>query len=404
MPRSTDLPLYLVLLLGSLSAFGPMSIDMYLPAFPALATSLGTTPGMVAYTLSAFFIGLSVGQLVYGPLADRFGRRTPLLVGLFIFVLASVGCAFAPNIEALIAMRVLQALGGCAGMVISRAAVRDMFDQQTSARVFSMLMLVMGVAPILAPFLGGLVLDAAGWRGIFWSLAAFGAACLAAVALKLPETLSPDRRVRLSAAEIGRVYGRLLGHRGFVGFALAGAFAQAGMFAYIAGSPFVFISLHHVPANMYGVLFGLNAAGLIGASQLNGHLLKRHASMTLLVRALGFAASMAAVLAVNAVTGWGGFVGLLVPLFGFLASLGFITPNTMAAALGTQHSHHGQASAMLGTIQFAIATLAGVAIGALQDGTARPMGLTIAVCGLLGLTFCLLSTRRALAPATESAR
>ncbi|MNS41292.1 Bicyclomycin resistance protein [compost metagenome] len=392
-----------VLILGALSAFGPMSIDMYLPAFPALADSLHTTPGHVAYTLSAFFIGLSAGQLVYGPLADRFGRKPPLLAGLVLYALASVGCALAPTIEILIAMRALQAFGACAGMVMSRAMVRDLFEPSAAARVFSLLILVMGLAPILAPFLGGLVLEFGHWRGIFWSLVAFGAACLAAVAWRLPESLPDTGRVKLGLGAIASVYGQLLTDRVFMGHSLSGALAQAGMFAYIAGSPFVFITLHGVPENRYGLLFGLNALGFVAVSQINAALVKRIAPTTLLRRGLAFATAMAVLLAVNVTTGLGGFVGLLAALFGFVASLGFIGPNAMASAMASRRTHHGQASAMLGTVQFGMATLAGLAVGALQDGTARPMGLTIAVCGLLALVASQLTARADRAMSAEAA-
>jgi DHA1 family bicyclomycin/chloramphenicol resistance-like MFS transporter len=392
-----------VLILGALSAFGPMSIDMYLPAFPALADSLHTTPGHVAYTLSAFFIGLSAGQLVYGPLADRFGRKPPLIAGLVLYALASVGCALAPTIEILIAMRALQAFGACAGMVMSRAMVRDLFEPSAAARVFSLLILVMGLAPILAPFLGGLVLEFGDWRGIFWSLVAFGVACLAAVARRLPESLPDTERVKLGLGEIASVYGQLLTDRVFMGHSLSGALAQAGMFAYIAGSPFVFITLNGVPENRYGLLFGLNALGFVAVSQINAALVKRLAPTTLLQRGLAFATAMAILLAVNVTTGLGGFVGLLVALFGFVASLGFIGPNAMASAMASRRTHHGQASAMLGTVQFGMATLAGLAVGAMQDGTARPMGLTIAVCGLLALVASQLTARAHRALSAEAA-
>lgn len=385
----------LVLILGSLAAFGPMSIDMYLPAFPALETAFATTPGMVAYTLSAFFIGLALGQLVYGPLADRFGRKPPLLIGLALYVLASIGCAYAASVEALIAWRALEAFGACGGLVMSRAMVRDLFDVQESARVFSLLLLVMGVAPIVAPFLGGIVLKAAGWPGIFWALAAFGAAVAAACALWLPETHPPEKRTALGLGAIARVYAGLLAHRAFLGFSLAGFLPQAGMFAYIAGSPHVFITLNGVPADRYGLLFGLNAGGLIAASQVNGWLLKRAAAPVLLARALVALAGFAALLMLAAATGLGGFFGLLIPLFGYLCCLGFIVPNAIAIGLGTQTTALGQASAMQGALQFGTAFLAGSAVGAFQDATARPMAATIAVCAFLALGALAVGRRAA---------
>lgn len=379
------LPLLVVLVLGALSAFAPMSIDMYLPAFPAIADSLKATPGQVAYTLSAFFVGLSAGQLVYGPLADRFGRKPPLLAGIALYLAASVGCAVAPDVSWLVALRALQALGGCAGVVISRAMVRDMFAPQDAARIFSILMLVMGLAPILAPLLGGLVLGVAGWRGIFGALALFGLASLVGSLTALRETHPPDARVRLGLGAVLGVYGSFLADARFMGFALSGSVAQAGMFAYIAGSPFVFITLNHVPAQHYGWLFGTNALGLIAASQLNARLLKTRAAGDVLLRALTVCMASGLALLGTTLTGFGGFVGLLVPLFCYVASLGFITPNATALALSTRHTHLGQASALTGTVQFAAATLSGALVGALQNGTAMPMAGVIAGCGVVAL-------------------
>lgn len=380
-----------ILILGALSAFGPMSIDMYLPAFPAIAKAFETTPGMIAYTLAAFFIGLAFGQLVYGPLGDRFGRKGPILVGLALYVFASVACAFAPSVEALIGLRALQAFGACGSLVMSRAMVRDLFDVQDSAKVFSLLMLVMGVAPIVAPLLGGLMLGWAGWNGIFWALGAFGLVVALAVAFGLPETLPPERRMRVEASEVGRIYGRLLTHRRYMGYALAGYAAQAGMFAYIAGSPFVFITLHGVPEAHYGLYFGANAIGLIAVSQVNSYLLSRHAAPIILNRALVWVVAMGVLLALTAATGWGGFLGLVLPLFGYVAALGLVVPNATAAALGTQTTALGQASALIGAVQFGVAFLSGSIVGSMQDGTARPMGFTILACSILAFVFVAMT-------------
>ena len=252
--------------LGALSAFGPLAIDFYLPAFPAMAQAFGTDEKHVQTTLAAYFLGLSLGQLAYGPVADRFGRRTPLLFGITLFTLASLACAYAPNLQTLVLARFVQALGGCAGMVLSRAIVSDKCDPVASAKVFSQLMLVMGLAPILAPMLGGVLVNVSGWQSIFLALSLFSAACLLAVSLGLPESLPPDMpRQPLSGAL--RQYLRLLGDRVFTGHALTGGIAIAGMFAYIAGSPFVFIKLYGVPAEHYGWLFGTNAAGFILMAQ-----------------------------------------------------------------------------------------------------------------------------------------
>jgi DHA1 family bicyclomycin/chloramphenicol resistance-like MFS transporter len=376
-----------IVLLGALAAFGPMSVDMYLPAFPALARDFRTSTSTVAFTLSAFFVGLAVGQLVYGPLADRFGRKGPLLVGLALYVLASVACAFAPNIATLVVLRALQAFGACAGLVMSRAMVRDLFDVQAAARVFSLLMLVMGLAPILAPTLGGFMLNLTGWQGIFGCLAGFGLLVLAAVLWGLPETLPPRDRTAIGVGQSAKVYASLLKHRAFLGFSLSGAFASAGMFAYIAGSPFVFMTLHGIPSGRYGLLFGANATGLIGASQVNAWLVRRQVPATrILGRALIGLAVLGALLAGHVTTGLGGFPAMLVTIFGFVATLGLVMPNATACAMGSQRTGHGQASALVGTLQFGIATVSGSVVGAWHDGTARPMGWTIAVCGAAALT------------------
>ncbi|MEB3198656.1 MAG: Bcr/CflA family multidrug efflux MFS transporter [Candidatus Sericytochromatia bacterium] len=382
-------------MLGALMAFPALSIDMYLPAFPALAQDLQATPGQVPYTLSAFFLGLALGQLLHGPLADRLGRKPPLLLGILLYVLASLGCAMAPGIEALTAWRFLQAVGGCAGMVVARAVVRDLCEPTAAARIFSWMMLVMGLAPILAPLGGGWLLELADWRAIFWFLAAFGLACLVAVTALLPETLPPAGRVPLSPGGVARVYGRLLQHRRFMAFALAGTCCSAGMFAYIAGSPHVFITLYGVPANQYGLYFGANAVGLIALSQLNRGLVTRYGVEAVLGAGITGAALLGLVLWGCAWTGLGGFWGLLVPLFGYVAMMGLISPNGMALALGSQRSHHGQASALLGTVQFTLATGSGLLVGALPHHSARPMTTLMALFGLAGLTAFTLARRTA---------
>ncbi|RZA27863.1 MAG: Bcr/CflA family efflux MFS transporter, partial [Proteobacteria bacterium] len=232
-----------ILILGALSAFGPLAIDFYLPGFPAMALAFATDEKHIQTTLAAYFLGLSIGQLIYGPVADRFGRRVPLLVGVSLFTLASLACAFAPTLEWLIAARFVQALGGCAGMVLARAIVSDKCDAVGSAKVFSQLMLVMGLAPILAPMLGGVLVNSWGWQWIFILLTLFSAACTLAVALGLPESMPADRP-RRPLAGAPRLYGGLLLDPVFMGHALTGGIAMAGMFAYIAGSPFVFIKLY----------------------------------------------------------------------------------------------------------------------------------------------------------------
>ncbi|MEI6160692.1 MAG: Bcr/CflA family efflux MFS transporter, partial [Roseococcus sp.] len=265
----------LAALLGLLAAFGPLSIDMYLPAFPEIGASLGGGVEGVQLTLAAYVVGMALGQLLHGPLSDRLGRRRPLFAGLTIYILASALCALATSMEALIALRLLQALAGCAGMVISRAVVRDVSDVLDPVRLMGQLMLVMGVAPILAPLMGGYIAAWFGWRAIFWALALIGLTALLLCAFLLGETLPEARRRRVSFFEVLRSYASLLADRRFMGAALASGFAISGMFAYIAGSPFVFITLNGVATEHYGWLFGGAAAGFIVFSQISAKLAAR---------------------------------------------------------------------------------------------------------------------------------
>jgi len=381
-PLLAQPPLSWLLILGALMAFAPMSIDMYLPSLPTIAAEFGENPAAAQFTLASFFIGLALGQALHGPLADRYGRKPPLYAGLALYTVASVGCALASDIATLTAWRFVQAVGGCAGIVIARAVVRDRFDAHTSARVYSLLMLVMGLAPILAPIIGGWILVLAGWRAIFATLALFGLVCLLVSWRYLPETRPADT---VSSSGIGaalRVYGELLRDRRFIGYTLSGGFAHAGLFAYITGSPHVFIELYGVPAWAYGWLFGLNALGLIASSQINRRLLLRYSADAILRRANRTTVVLGLALLMVAAGGWGGLPMLLIPLFGYLASLGFTAPNAMAEALADQGVRAGSASALIGTLQFGVATVSSALVG-LLGGSALSMTAVIAGCGLL---------------------
>ena len=392
----------IILILGALSAFGPLAIDFYLPAFPAMALAFGTDEKNIQLTLAAYFLGLSLGQLAYGPVADRFGRRIPLLAGVGLFTAASLACAFAPNLEWLIGARFVQALGGCAGMVIARAVVSDKCDAVGSAKVFSQLMLVMGLAPILAPMLGGLLVNTTGWQSIFLVLTGFSALAGLAVALGLPESL-PAHVPRQPLSGALRQYGRLLADPIFLGHALTGGIAIAGMFAYIAGSPFVFIKLYGVPAEHFGWLFGINAAGFILVAQVNARLLAKRGPALLLVRTVwiyvGAGLALLAVSSLHTPQLW----PLLIPLFVCIASLGCILPNASACAMNGQGARAGSASAMLGCLQFSVAAGAAALVGVLHDGSAMPMAMVISLCGILVVSVAMLTRRlqnaRALAQA-----
>ncbi len=383
--------LRVVLVLGLLSAFAPLSIDMYLPALPAIGAELGGGTQAAQATLAAYFAGMAIGQLLHGPLSDRFGRRRPLFAGLVLYVLASLGCALAAGMPSLVALRFVQALAGCAGMVIARAVVRDLAEQVDPVRMMARLMLVMGVAPILAPLLGGWVAAALGWRAIFLLLALVGASALALCALFLPETLPQARRQRGGVGATLRGAARLLGDARFLGAALPGACAIAGMFAYIAGSPFVFIELHGVAPAQYGWLFGGAALGIIAASQLAGRLADAWGRERLLTRGVAALAAVAlGILLASAAP----LPVLYALIWLYVALMGLVLP--MAGVLSMQPfpALAGTASALMGSMQFALGALAGALLALLHDGTGWPMGVVMAGAASLALLARLVLARR----------
>ena len=369
----------LVVILASLTAFSPLSIDMYLPSFPQIAADFGVEIADVELSLATFFIGLAFGQLLYGTATDRFGRKTPLYVGLTIYCIASILCAFAPNVETLIVLRLFQALGACGGIVIARAMVRDLFDHSESARVFSLLMLIMGVAPILAPLIGGYVALFFGWQAIFIVVSIISAICLMAVYRFLPETRQPNPNVRLG--KTFGIYLNILKDREFLSFTLAGGFAMAGMFAYITGSPFVFIELFGVPAQYFGWIFGVNALGMIALSQINGRIVRSVNPTKILRVCLAITAFFSLLLILAGVFGFG-LWGVAILIFFYVGSLGMILPNATAGALAEQTENAGSASALIGTLQYGLAAIASSLVSYFNNGTSFAMTTLIGVCGL----------------------
>lgn len=384
------MPLHILLILGGLSAFGPLSIDMYLPAFPAMAEDLGVSSEQIQLSLSVYFIGLASGQLVYGPLADRFGRRKPLLFGIGLFCVASLACALAPTLEWLLAARFAQTLGGCAGMVVNRAVVRDLCEPIDAAKAFSQLMLIMGVAPILAPLAGTALLGLAGWASIFWFLTVFAGLFALAVYFFLPETLPPHMAPPPLRSAFGRYIG-LLREPLFMFHALTGGVAMAGMFAYISGSPYVFLELYKVPVEQYAWLFGSIAACFILSAQLNSRLLRRWSQLAL-IRGTTFIYMLATVTLLLAA--WLQVESLwlfLPPLVLSVAIISQVLPNASACALAGHGHQAGIASALMGTMQFAIAGVTSAAVGMLHDNTAVPMAGVMAVCGVLTVVMAALA-------------
>ncbi|WP_051304697.1 multidrug effflux MFS transporter [Chitinilyticum litopenaei] len=372
-----------IVLLGAVTALGPLSIDMYLPGLPAIAQSLGSPEATVQLTLASYFIGLALGQSLYGPLSDHFGRKRPLLIGLLVYIAASIGCALAASIEQLIVLRFVQALGGCAGMVIARAVVRDRCEPREAAQVFSSLVLVMGVAPILAPLLGSWIVVSAGWRPIFALLAAFAALCFVLLHLSLQETRPPQHSAPFRPGVTLASYGRLLRDGHFMAYALTGGLAVAGLFAYITGSPVVMMSLYGLSPASYSLVFGSIAACYILASQLNARFLKTQDLDSLLGRAVAVLTVLAAVLlAATLLLGLPPFWLVLTCVYGYLAALGFAAPNAMAGALAGHGQQAGLASALIGTLQFAIATVTGVIMGSWHGSTTLPLAAMLAVCGI----------------------
>lgn len=385
--------LRLLLVLGPLSAFGPLSMDLYLPVLPAMARDLHAADATVQLTMSACMVGLAVGQVLAGVLSDRFGRRRPVLIGVGSFVLLSVACALAPNLPVLIGCRLLQGMAGAAGIVVARAVVRDLFDGAASARVFSLLVLVVGAAPVLAPVIGGQLARVTVWRGQFLVLAMIGAGILLAAALGLPETLPPQRRRAAGLGATARAFGAVLGDGRFVGHALVLALSFGAMFTYIGQGTFVLQDGFGVSPQTYSAIFATNAAGIMLTGRANAALVRRVPAARLV--ALGVAAATVAglVLLLAVRLDWG-LPAVLPALFVVVASTGLIGPNTTALALGRHGEQAGTASAVLGLVQF----LTGAVLAPLTSvggATAGTMAVTIAVSSLAALGVLALTSIRA---------
>lgn len=374
------------LVLSALLAFGSISTDLYLPALPDIASALHADTGTVELTVTGYLAGFSVGQLLWGPISDRYGRRGPVAIGLLLFVIGSAGCALSVAAWQILGWRVVQAMGACAGVVLARAMVRDLYSGDRAAQVLSTLMMVMAIAPLLGPLLGGQILLLAGWRAIFWVLVGVGLLTLAAL-LALPETLQPERRSTEKMTHALVSYGRLLRHRSLLGYAGAGGFFFCGTFAYIAGTPFAYIGYHHVPPQLYGLLFGLGIVGLIGTTFINARVVMRVGRDRML--RVGTAGAMVASLAlgVTSWTGWGGLIGLVAPLFVFIGVTGFIIANSIAGALARFPQRAGMVSALVGAIQYGAGIVGSALVAAFADGTPWPMGWVIAVSGV-GSALC----------------
>ncbi|MDD9383034.1 multidrug effflux MFS transporter [Streptomyces sp. ZAF1911] len=384
-PKSAGIVRFAIIL-GALTALGPLANDAYMPGLPQIAEDLNTSASAAQLSLTACLLGLGIGQLIAGPVSDALGRRRPLIAGLALFAVTALLCAFAPNIWTLVGLRALQGLGGATGIVIASAVVRDRHTGPAAARFFAMLMLITGIAPILAPILGGQLMLVTSWKGIFVALAIIGALMLFGVAGALPETHPAERRVRGGLKATGPIFRRLLGDKVFVGYNLACGFAFAAMFAYISGSTFVLQSIHGMSPQGYSVVFGVNALGLVIAAQVSGRI----------VHKTGPRALLATGLAVSAVGGLGllavvltdaGLAPLLVALFLVVSSVGLVLPNSFALALQDHGDVAGSAAALLGLSQHLIGAAVVPLVGLAGEDSAVPMGIVIAVLGVGGLLF-----------------
>ncbi|QDA61461.1 multidrug effflux MFS transporter [Hymenobacter jejuensis] len=385
---------FLILILGSLTALGPFSIDMYLPGFPAIAQDLNTTAARVALSLSSFFIGISAGQLLYGPLLDRFGRKTPLYLGLGLYIAASVGCATIRTIDGLIVLRFVQAIGSCAAGVASVAMVRDLFPVKDSAKVFALLMLVVGLSPMIAPTVGSYVTAAFGWQGVFITLGIMGAMMLIASRLWLPESYTPDTSLSLKPGPILTNFWAVLREPQFYTYTFAGAVAFSGLFAYVADSPLVFMDIFGVDAKVYGWIFAFLSIGLIGSSQVNSVLLRKYQSQQLIFAALICQVITSLVFLALTSLGMIGLGGTIALLFIFLCCLGFSNPNTAALSLAPFSKNAGSASALMGAIQMGMGSLASMGVSVFSNHTAVPMVTIMAATSLLALLLLVIGRRQ----------
>jgi MFS transporter, DHA1 family, multidrug resistance protein len=392
----------IVLVLGLLTALGPLTIDMYLPALPSITDDFHTTAAAVQLTLTGTLVGLAFGQLLIGPLSDAVGRRAPLLAGVGVHLLASVLCVIAPNLATLGTLRVLQGLGAAAAAVVAMAIVRDLFSGFAAAKLFSRLMLVVGVAPILAPTIGGQALQFTSWRGVFVVLAVAGAAIMAATAIVLPETLPVERRRNGGIAGTLRDYGRLFTDRVYVGLILVAGLAMAALFAYVSGSSYVLQDDFGLSEQQFAFVFAGGAVGLIGATQLNVRLLRRWTPQQILGSALVVGLFFALVMLALAVTEIGGLVGILIPLWLVLTMVGLVMPNAPALALSRHGEAAGTAAALLGAVQFGVGALAAPLVGILGVGA---VAMAVVVFGgmLAATLVCFLVVRPHRLPVEEEA-
>ncbi len=376
---------FIILTLGALATISPFSIDMYLPGFTAIANDLDTSIDQVQLSLTSYVFGIAIGQILYGPLLDRFGRKKPLYTGLVIYIIASIGCALTNTVESLILMRLVQAIGGCVGMVAAQALVRDLFSANKTAQVFSLIILVIAVSPMIAPTVGGYVTASFGWHIVFIVLAAIATLVIGGVYFVLPAGKDPDSTISLRPkAVLGNFY-LVTKQPQFIIYTLAGGIAMAGPFAYIVGSSDVYMNIYHLNERQYGWAFALVAFGMIGTTQLNHLLLRRFKSESLIKFALIYQNVIGATLLIGTILDWYGLYSFTALIFMYVAGHGIMSPNVTALSMAPFSKHAGSASALHGSFRLGIAALVSALVSILHDGTSLPMAGIILACALAGL-------------------
>lgn len=384
---------FLILILGTLTALSPFSIDMYLPGFPAIAKALHTTIEQVDRSLSSFFIGLAAGQLLYGPLMDRFGRKKPLYFGLGLYILISIGCFSATSIQMLIILRFVQAVGSCAAGVAAMAMVRDIFPVKDNAKVFALLILVLGASPMIAPTVGSYITAAFGWQGVFIVLMSIAVLILVAVIFTLPESYESDPSFSLKPMPIINNFLMVIKVPQFYTYAITTSLAFAGLFAYVADSPSVFMEYFHVSGKLYGWIFAGLSVGFVGSSQLNNLLIKYYRSEQIVIVALVGQVIAATLFLFGTLNGWFGLYGTIAMIFLVLCGIGIINPNASALSLAPFSKNAGTASSLMGAMQLGIGALSSYSVSLFKDYSAMPMAVIMAISAVIGLSVLVIGRR-----------
>ncbi|MCO6149047.1 multidrug effflux MFS transporter [Flavobacterium sp. NRK1] len=383
----------LILILGSLTALGPFSIDMYLPGFNAIAEDLHTTVNKVSLSLSSYFIGIAAGQLLYGPLLDRYGRKNPLYAGLAVYILASIGCSAATDIDSFILLRFIQAVGSCAASVAAMAMVRDLFPVEDNPKVFSLLMLVVGLSPMLAPTIGSYVIAGFGWHTIFIILALMGFSILLASRFGLEHTRKSDFSISLKPKPIIKGFISVISHPQFYTYAISGAIAFSGLFTYVAGSPLLFMDIFKVSGETYGWIFAFMSVSFIGTSQLNSILLRKYKSAQLVKAGLLLQSTISICFLIAAINNWLTLYSTIAMLFLYLGCLGLTNPNTAGLSLAPFSENAGSASALLGALQLGLGAVASMLVGIFVKTSMVPMIAIMAGSTIIALLILLIGKR-----------